>query len=68
MPKGEKSKELRAQLWGWVLFVLCGLLFTLAALRANDIVSIAASITFLLGCLVFIIPLVKAIWQDEDDA
>ena len=65
MSKGEKSKDLIAQLWGWVLFVVCGLLFTIAALRANDILSMAASITFLLGCLVFIIPLVKAIRQDE---
>jgi hypothetical protein len=65
MPKGKKDKSLKAQLWGWVLFVICGLLFTIAGVRANDIVSIAASIVFLLGCVVFLIPLVQAIMHDD---
>ena len=65
MPKEEKNKELKGQLWGWALFVICGLLFTIAGFRAKDIVSIVASLTFLLGCLVFIIPLVKVITRDD---
>ena len=65
MSKGEKNKELKTQLWGWVLFVACSLLFTLASVRAKDIVSIAASILFFLGCVVFMVPLVQAIIRDE---
>ena len=59
------KKELRAQLWGWILFVICGILFTYSGVRAQDTVTIAASVIFLLACLVFMIPLVKAITGDE---
>ena len=65
MPKGEKNKDLKTQLWGWALFVICSLLFTLSSVRANDIVAIAASILFFLGCVVFMIPLVQEIIRDE---
>lgn len=59
------KKEMRAQLWGWILFVICGILFTYSGVRAQDIVTIAASIIFLLACLVFMVPLVKAITRDD---
>lgn len=65
MPEKKKNKDLMIQLWGWVLFVVCGVLFTISGVRAQDIVTIAASIIFLLACVVFIIPLVKAITQDD---
>jgi len=68
MSNNEKNKELKAQLWGWILFVICGVLFTYSGVRAQDIVTIAASIIFLLACVVFMIPLVKAIMhRDQDD-
>jgi choline-glycine betaine transporter len=65
MPENEKNKDLKAQLWGWVLFVICAVLFTLSGVRARDILAIAASIIFLLGCAIFMIPLVKAIAHDD---
>jgi succinate-acetate transporter protein len=65
MPKGEKNKELKTQLWGWALFVICSLLFTISSVRANDIISIVASILFFLGCVVFMAPLVQAILRGE---
>jgi hypothetical protein len=65
MPENEKNRDLKAELWGWVLFVICGVLFTLSGVRAQDIVTVAASIIFLLGCAVFMIPLVKAIARDD---
>ncbi len=64
MPQNEK-KDLKHQLWGWVLFVICAVLFTASALRARDILAIAGSILFLLGCAVFMVPLVKAITHDD---
>ena len=65
MPESEKKKDLKAQLWGWVLFVICAVLFTLSGVRARDILAVAASIIFLLGCAIFMIPLVKAIVRDD---
>jgi succinate-acetate transporter protein len=58
-----KGEDLKTQLWGWGLFVVCGFLFTLSGVRAQDMISTAASILFLLGCVVFIIPLVQALIQ-----
>ena len=65
MPQNEKNKDLKAQLWGWVLFAICAVLYTLSGVRAQDILTIAASIIFLLGCVVFMIPLVRAIMHDN---
>ena len=66
MPESENNKDLKNQLWGWVLFVLCAILFTISSVtRAQDILTIAARIFFLLGCVVFMIPLVKAIMHDD---
>jgi hypothetical protein len=65
MPESEKKKDLKAQLWGWVLFVICAVLFTLSGVRARDILAVAASIIFLLGCAIFMIPLVKAVVHDD---
>jgi len=65
MPKNEKNQDLKVQLWGWVLFVICAVLFTASAVRAKDLLTIAGSILFLLGCVVFMVPLVKAITHDD---
>jgi succinate-acetate transporter protein len=65
MSKGEKNKDLKTQLWGWGLFVVCSLLFILSSVRANDIILFVASILFFLGCVVFMVPLVQAIIRDE---
>ena len=65
MPENEVNKGPKAQLLGWVLFVICGVLFALAGVKAHDIVTIAASITFLLGCVVFMALLVKGITHDD---
>ena len=65
MPENGKNKDLKVQLWGCILFVICAVLFILAGVRAQDIVTIAASVMFLLGCVVFMIPLLKATRQDD---
>lgn len=64
MPEIEENKGLKTQLWGWALFILCAILFTLSGIRAGDILTIAGSIVFLVACVVFLIPVVKAIRQD----
>ena len=55
------SREIKFQFWGWVLFVICALLFLASSLRSGDILSILASIAFLVACVVFMIPLVQEI-------
>jgi purine-cytosine permease-like protein len=57
--------ELKTQLFGWILFLICAVLFTLSGLRVRDALSTAASLLFLLACLVFLIPLVRAIRNEE---
>jgi len=42
---------------GWLIFTVCALFFLWGALLAGDAISIVASVLFLLGCIVFIIPL-----------
>ena len=55
----ESSKvELRFQIAGWIIFLGCSGLFIAQSLRADDMLGLAASLVFLLGCLVFLAPFV----------
>ena len=60
MSEKENTDNLRYQLLGSGIFVLCALLFTFSGVRARDMLTIAGSLIFLLACVVFIIPVVKA--------
>jgi hypothetical protein len=50
--------ELRFQIAGWIIFLVCSGLFIINSLRAGDMLGLAASLVFLLGCLVFLAPYV----------
>jgi hypothetical protein len=63
--ESEGNMELKTQLFGWILFLICAVLFTLSGLRVRDALSTTASLIFFLACLVFLIPLVRAI-RNED--
>jgi choline-glycine betaine transporter len=65
MSKDEKNKDLVTQLWGWILFLICSVLFIISGVRTGDVVTIVASVMFLLGCVVFVIPLIQAIRREE---
>lgn len=52
-------REKLYQLWGWILFVLSALFFTLASLRSGDAITLAGSLLFLFACFLFIVPLVR---------
>jgi hypothetical protein len=41
---------------GWALFTVSAIFFTIGALRSGGIIELIASGTFLLACLVFIVP------------
>ena len=47
----------RFNVCGWVLFVFSALGYCWVSLRAEDYVSFAASLFFLVACLVFLVPM-----------
>ena len=48
----------RFQIWGWVLFILCALLFLASSMVNRDLLAAAGSLVFLLACGVFLYPLI----------
>lgn len=48
--------EARFQLAGWLVFLACSALFIVQNIRTGDLWGVAASVTFLVGCLVFLFP------------
>lgn len=41
---------------GWLLFLVCAVLFVVSGLRAGDRLLVAGSLVFLIACIAFIIP------------
>lgn len=56
MPASKQQRESKFQLAGWVLFLLCSIFFIISSIVSGSIWGLAASIVFLLGCVVFLIP------------
>lgn len=52
--------EIRFQLAGWLVFLICSGLFIMQSILARDIWGLAASVTFLVGCLLFLLPYLVA--------
>lgn len=44
---------------GWILFLVCAVLFLIASARDGDMLTIAASVVFLVACVVFLIPMLR---------
>jgi hypothetical protein len=61
MPDDNDNRELTLQHWGWVLFVLSSGLFIISSIKNRDLISLAASLLFLAGCVLFVISLKR--WQ-----
>jgi hypothetical protein len=51
--------ERSLHLGGWALFILSALFFIASGLRSGDIVGILGGIFFLVGCLAFLIPMLR---------
>ncbi len=51
--------ERKLNLIGWVMFVVCAGFFIFSAIKAADMWYLTGSLIFLVGCILFIIPLVK---------
>jgi uncharacterized membrane protein YtjA (UPF0391 family) len=61
MSDNHRSREMKFYLVGWILFLICAVLFIASSIRNHDVLSLIASIIFLVGCVIFLIPLVAAI-------
>lgn len=62
-----KKRESRYHIAGWALFVLCAFLFLFSAVRDGDGVLALASLVFLLGCILFLVPLLFPPAKTDDD-
>lgn len=49
----------RLNLWGWILFLVCALLFTAAGLRDGDVLITLGSVLFLVACVLFLVPFLR---------
>ncbi|MEE8391063.1 MAG: hypothetical protein V3S14_09750 [Anaerolineae bacterium] len=67
MSDDDRNRELKLNLWGWIIFMLCSVLFIASSIRNHDTLSLVASILFLAGCVIFMIPLVVTIRAGDVD-
>jgi len=56
MPTRKRERESQFQLFGWVLFLMCSILFIVDNVAAGSPWGLAGSALFLLGCVIFLIP------------
>ena len=72
MANGKKDdmheKNLRYQLYGWILFVACALLFIAAGIVGREPLVFAGSLLFLLACIFFLIPLIDSFRKGKGDS
>ena len=52
-------QDIKYQLWGWILFIVCALIFIASSIRMGDMLMLIGSIFFLVACFVFLVPLLK---------
>ena len=55
------KREDLLQLFGWILFVICALLFLASSIRNRDMLAFYGSLIFLVACFVFMVPLYKSL-------
>ena len=46
-------------LGGWVLFILSALFFIVSGLRTGDAVGVLGGVFFLIGCIAFLVPMLR---------
>lgn len=64
MSVNENNREQKFNLWGWIMFLVCACFFIASAVDTENIWGLVGSIIFLVGCIIFIIPLVRQKKQD----
>jgi len=59
MPAQNRGMQARTQLLGWALFLVCSFFFITDSVITGSPLGIAGSALFLLGCVVFLVPLIR---------
>jgi len=62
-----EKQEIKYQLAGWILFIICAVLFVASSLKNHDILTFMGSVVFLIACIVFLIPLIRPSKRAEND-
>ena len=57
--ENHERHEIKYQIIGWILFILCAIFFIVSSLKNQDILTFIGSVFFLIACIVFIIALLK---------
>ncbi len=57
---GRNGLEVKLQVAGWILFIICAVLFIAASLKNRDPLTLLGSLIFLIACILFLLPLVKS--------
>lgn len=62
----QHKSSIRLQLWGWALFIVCALLYTVSSLQSGSMIDLLGSLAFLVACVLFIIPLTRRAPETRD--
>ena len=59
MKSDHGKSEMKYQMWGWILFIICALFFIGAGVQNRDFLTTVGSVVFLAACIAFLIPLIR---------
>jgi len=65
--ENHEGKDLKYQLLGWILFIVCAIFFIASSLKNEDTLTLIGSVIFLIACMVFLMPLFRTINKAEND-
>ena len=65
--ENQMRQEIKYQLSGWILFIICAIFFIASGLKNHDILTFIGGVIFLIACIVFLIPLVRLNKKAEND-
>jgi len=60
MKEDQFKKDINYQIDGWILFVVCAILFIASSLKNHDTLTFIGSVFFLIACIIFLIPVFRA--------
>ena len=65
--ENQMRQEVKYQLVGWILFIICAIFFVASGLKNHDILTLIGGVIFLIACIVFLIPLVRSNKKAENN-
>jgi len=65
--KNQIGEQIKYQVAGWILFIICAILFIVSSLKNHDTLTFIGSVIFLVACIVFLIPIFRAYQTVEND-